>query len=173
MTSRIEVIDGNAGWALAEPLDRECYPPETMATVIWRDVAWAHADKRVVVHGEDGIVCHVGIYLRDATQDGAPVRIAGIGGVMTSPRVRRSGHAGNAMRMAAGAMREREIDFGLLFCEPHNVGFYEHLGWRIFPGEVYCEQPAGQMRFDMMHTMVLPLRLAPEGRVIDLCGLPW
>jgi hypothetical protein len=29
------------------------------------------------------------------------------------------------------------------------------------------------MRFDMMHTMVLPLRLAPEGRVIDLCGLPW
>jgi hypothetical protein len=25
----------------------------------------------------------------------------------------------------------------------------------------------------MMHTMVLPLRVAPEGRVIDLCGLPW
>ena len=173
MISRIEVVDGDAGWALAEPLDRECYPPEAMATVVWRDVTWAHADKRVVVHGESGIVCHVGIYFRDGTLDGASVRIAGIGGVMTSPRVRRTGHAGNAMRRASDVMREHEIDFGLLFCEPHNVPFYEHLGWRIFPGEVYCEQPSGHIRFDMMHAMVLPLRLSPEGRVIDLCGLPW
>jgi hypothetical protein len=29
------------------------------------------------------------------------------------------------------------------------------------------------MRFDLMRAMVLPLRLAPEGRIIDLCGLPW
>ena len=173
MISRIEVVDGDAGWALAEPLDRECYPPEAMATVVWRDVTWAHADKRVVVHGESGIVCHVGIYFRDGTLDGASVRIAGIDGVMTSPRVRRTGHAGNAMRRASDVMREHEIDFGLLFCESHNVPFYEHLGWRIFSGEVYCEQPSGHIRFDMMHAMVLPLRLSPEGRVIDLCGLPW
>jgi hypothetical protein len=171
LTRRIEVVDGDAGWALAEPLDRECYPPEMMASVIWRDVTWAHADKRVVVHGEGGIVCHVGIYLRDAILDGGLVRIAGIGGVMTSPRVRREGCAGSAMRRAADVMREQ--DFGLLFCESHNVGFYEHLGWRTFIGEVYCDQPSGRVRFDMMHTMVLPLALAPEGRAIDLCGLPW
>jgi len=173
LISRIEVVDGDAGWALAEPLDRECYPPETMATVIWRDVAWAHADKRVVVHGEDGIVCHVGIYLRDATQDGAPVRIAGIGGVMTSPRVRRSGHAGNAMRMAAGAMREREIDFGLLFCEPHNAPFYIGRGWKPFDGEIWCEQPAGRIRFEAIAPYVYHIKRAPPTGVIDLCGLPW
>ncbi len=173
MTSRIEVVDGEAGWALAEPLDRECYPPETMATVIWRDVTWAHADKRLVVHGESGIICHVGLYFRDATLDGGAVCIAGIGGVMTSPRARRAGHAGNALRRAADVMRGHDIDFGLLFCEPHNVALYKHLGWRIFPGEIYCEQPVGRIRFDMMPTMVLPLGFAPEGRVIDLCGLPW
>jgi GNAT superfamily N-acetyltransferase len=173
LTSRIEVVDGDAGWALAAPLDRECYPPEAMATVIWRDVTWAHAGKRVVVHGENGIVCHVGIYFREGTLDGAPVHIAGVGGVMTSPRVRRAGHAGNAMRRASDAMREQGIDFGLLFCESHNVVFYEHLGWKIFPGEVFCEQPTGRIRFDMMHTMVLPLRLTPAGAAIDLCGLPW
>jgi GNAT superfamily N-acetyltransferase len=173
LTSSIEIVDGDAGWALAEPLDRECYPPETMATVIWRDVVWAHADKRVVVHGEAGIVCHVGIYLRNATQDGAPTRIAGIGGVMTSPRARRAGHAGTAMQRASDVMREHDIDFGLLFCEPHNVPFYEHLGWRIFPGEIYCEQPTGRVRFDMMQAMVLPQRLSPAGHIIDLCGLPW
>jgi aminoglycoside 2'-N-acetyltransferase I len=173
LTNRIEVVDGDAGWALAEPLDRECYPPETMATVIWRDIVWTHADKRVLVHGEGGIVCHVGIYFRDATLDDTPVRIAGIGGVMTSPGVRRAGHAGSAMRCASDAMREHQSDFGLLFCEPHNVALYEQLGWRIFVGGVYCEQPTGRMRFDLMHAMVLPLRLTPAGRVIDLCGLPW
>ena len=173
MTSRIEVIDGNAGWALAEPLDRECYPPETMATVIWRDVVWSHADMRVVVHGEGGLVCHVGLYFREATLDGTSVRISGIGGVMTSPRVRRAGLASSAMQRASDVMREQGTDFGLLFCESHNVPFYEHLGWRIFPGDVFCEQPTSRIRFDMMHTMVLPLRLMPTGRVIDLCGLPW
>ncbi len=167
------MVDGDTGWALAEPLDRECYPPEAMAKVIWRDIVWAHADRRVVVHGEGEIVCHVGIYFREGTLDGAPVRIAGIGGVMTSPRVRRAGHAGNAMGLAVDVMREHEIDFGLLFCEPHNVPLYEHLGWRIFPGGVYCKQPSGCIHFDMMHTMVLPLRLSPEGGTIDLCGLPW
>lgn len=173
MTSRIEILDGDAGWTLAEPLDRECYPPETMATVIWRDIVWAHADKRVVVHGEAGLVCHVGIYFRDAVQDGTPVRIAGIGGVMTSPGARRAGHAGRAMHVAREVMRQQEIDFGLLFCEPHNMPFYEGLGWRIFAGAVYCEQPTGRIPFDMMHTMVLPVRVSPTGRTIDLCGLPW
>jgi hypothetical protein len=173
LTNRIEVVDGDEGWALAEPLDLEVYPPEVMANVVWRNITWAHADKRVVVHGQGGIVCHVGIYLRDGTHDGAPVRIAGIGGVMTSPPARRCGYAGNAMRLASKAMIEQGVDFGLLFCESHNVRFYEHLGWRTYSGEVYCEQPTGRMRFDLMHTMVLPLRLAPAGRVIDLCGLPW
>jgi aminoglycoside 2'-N-acetyltransferase I len=171
LTDRIEVVDGDAGWALAEPLDRECYPPEKLATVVWRDITWAHADRRVVVHGESGIMCHVGLYFRDATVDGEPVRIADIGGVMTSPRVRRAGYAGQAMQLAADVMREH--DFGLLFCEPHNVPFYQHIGWHIFAGEVYCEQPKGRIRFDIMHAMILPLRLSPTGRVIDLCGLPW
>ena len=144
-----------------------------MATVIWRDVIWADADKRVVVHGDNGIVCHVGLYFREATHDGETVRIAGIGGVMTSPLVRRAGHAGRAMHLAADVMRKLETDFGLLFCEPHNIGFYERLHWRVFSGEVYCEQPQGRTRFDMMHAMVLPLRISPAGRIIDLCGLPW
>ena len=40
-------------------------------------------------------------------------------------------------------------------------------------GDVYCEQPSGRVKFDMMHAMVLPLRCAPRSGVIDLCGLPW
>ncbi len=112
-----------------------------------------------------------GLFFRDGTHDGLPAKMCGIGGVMTSPTARRKGFAGAAMTRAAEAMEG--VDFGLLFCEKHNVAFYAGLGWKDFPGRVDCEQPSGRMSFDMMPTMVLPLAARPAGGVIDLCGLPW
>ena len=97
----------------------------------------------------------------------------GIGGVMTSSRARRQGCAGRAMRRAGEVMAQAGCDFGLLFCETQNVGFYERLGWQIFAGTVFCEQPGGRIKFEMMHTMILPLRRTPSTEAVDLCGLPW
>lgn len=173
MSISVEIHSGETGWPLAEVLDRECYPPEVMATIVWRDVTWAHADTRILVREADKIVCHVGLFFRDGKDGEAQRRIGGIGGVMTSPVVRRRGHAGRAMRLAADMMEYEGRDFGLLFCEPHNVAFYERLGWRVFDGDVFCEQLSGRVKFDMMHAMVLPLRCEPRTRFIDLCGLPW
>jgi aminoglycoside 2'-N-acetyltransferase I len=168
---RIEVVDGAQGWPVVEALDREVYPPEVMAKVIWRHVVWAWADKRVVVSDEGRIVGHVGLFFRDGRHDGRAARICGIGGVMTAPGSRKRGLASAAMRRAAQEMEG--ADFGLLFCEPHNVAFYAGLGWQVFPGEVHCVQPSGPMIFDMMPNMVLPLGAAPRDGKIDLCGLPW
>ena len=170
---RIEIMDGSEGWPIVQPLDLEVYPPEVMATVPWRDVIWAHADQRIVVLDEQGPRCHVGLFWRTGTLNGATVEIAGIGGVMTSQSVRRSGYAGSAMRMAEGMMRERKVDLGLLFCEPHNERFYGNLGWMLFDGDVWADQPKGRTRFDLMNAMYLPLRMPAAGGVIDLCGLPW
>jgi hypothetical protein len=170
---RIDVLDGEEGWPAVEPLDREVYPPEVMATVPWRHVTWAHANKRIVVSDELGIRCHVGVFWRSGMFDGRAVNMGGIGGVMTSEGVRRKGYAGAAMHEARRLMEERAIDFGLLFCEPHNERFYGNLGWHVFDGEVWTEQPGGRVRFDMMHALCLPLRDAPVRGVIDLCGLPW
>lgn len=168
---RIELLDGKDGWPIVEALDREVYPPEVMATVPWKHIVWAHADKRVAVWDGGRVVCHAGLFFRDGTHDGVPVRMCGIGGVMTSASVRQRGFAGAAMKHAAAAMDG--ADFGLLFCEQHNVKFYSGLGWRIFSGSVHCEQPSGPYVFDMMPNMVLPLRKAPRDGKIDLCGLPW
>jgi GNAT superfamily N-acetyltransferase len=170
---RIEVLDGDEGWPLTEPLDREVYPEEVMARVVWRDVTWEHAHRRVLVLDGAAAVCHVGVYFREATHEGAPVRVAGIGGVMTSPRSRGRGCASDAMRTAVSLMVEHGDDFGLLFCEPHNVAFYARLGWRPFGGDVFCEQPHGRVRFDVMGAMTLPVRKTVENGVIDLQGLPW
>jgi aminoglycoside 2'-N-acetyltransferase I len=173
MTLAVDIVDGHEGWPLAETIDRECYPPDVMATIIWRDVIWAHADRRIFVRLDGEAVCHVGLYFRGAKDGDREVAICGIGGVMTLERARRLGCASAAMKAAAKTMKDDGCDFGLLFCEPHNVAFYEGLGWAMFDGDTYCEQPEGRIKFDIMHAMVLPTASAPQSRLIDLCGLPW
>ena len=104
---RIDVEPGDAGWKRAEPLLREVWSPEVVATFPWRHVVWAHADKRILVADEQGIVvCHVGFFLREATWDARPVRIAGIGGVATRADCRGRGLAASAMQRAAEEMKE-------------------------------------------------------------------
>jgi aminoglycoside 2'-N-acetyltransferase I len=173
MTLAIDILDGKEGWPLAEALDGQCYPPEVMATIIWRDVTWAHADKRIFVRLGGEAVCHAGLYFRDAKDGDRKVFVCGVGGVMTLAAARKQGCAGAAMKAAAKIMKDEGCDFGLLFCEPNNVGFYEGVGWRIFDGAVQCEQPEGRVRFDMMHAMVLPVLSESRASLIDLCGLPW
>jgi aminoglycoside 2'-N-acetyltransferase I len=168
---RVEVLGGEEGFPLFEPLDCAVYTPQVMAAMIWKDVVWAQPDRRVFVHDGGRVVCHAGLFFREGTWNNAPARMCGIGGVMTAPDARRKGHASAAMRRAAEEMAD--VDFGLLFCEAHNVKLYAALGWRVFAGRVHCTQPRGAMVFDMMPNMVLPLARAPEDGDIDLRGLPW
>jgi aminoglycoside 2'-N-acetyltransferase I len=170
---RMDVVEGDAGWALAEALDAEVYPPEAMARIVWRDVVWAHADKRIIGNVENAVVCHVGIFLRDGTLNGQFVKIGGIGGVMTANHARKKGYAGEAMRLAGQFFESKDVDFALLFCEAHHEHFYERLGWRKFSGNVFAEQPEGRKCFDLMAGMLLPLRKMPVDGLIDLCGFPW
>jgi aminoglycoside 2'-N-acetyltransferase I len=171
---RIELVDGDGSWKYVEPLENLVYPPEVVAKLVWRDVQWAHADKRVLVWHGERLICHVGIYLRAGLHDGVPVSIAGIGGVQTHPDRRREGIAGRALGRASDFMRDDHAsDFGLLFCEPHNDGFYRHLGWEKFDGVVLAEQHAVSAPFTLMGTHVLKGRILPRSGTIDLCGLPW
>ena len=170
---QIEIVSGDEGWPLVESLEREVYPPEIMATAPWRNVVWSHADTRVLVRLDGRIVSHVGMYRREGTADGVSVRIGGIGGVMTSAAHRRSGCASAAMKSATHQLFEDRVDFCLLFCEQHNVKFYEGLGWSTFEGETYFEQPSGRMRLDIFGAMVLGRNNARQAHAIDLCGLPW
>jgi hypothetical protein len=171
---RTELVDGDGSWQHVEPLEDLVYPPELLETIVWRHVQWAHADKRVLVWDGDTLICHVGIYLRSGLHDGAPVRIAGIGGVQTHPGRRREGTAAAALARASVFMRdEYGFDFGLLFCEPHNDGFYQRVGWEKFGGIVLAEQQSKSSPFTLMGTHLLRGRILPRSGTIDLCGLPW
>jgi aminoglycoside 2'-N-acetyltransferase I len=151
------------------------WPADEVAAPSWGQVQWADADLRVLLETpSDGLVCHVGIYFRIATWNGRKLQIGGIGGVSTHPDCRRRGYATVAINAAVQTMKDREdIQFALLFCEPHNFAFYQSRGWHPFTGDIYCEQPAGRVRFDAMSPFVLDLKRGPRQGIIDLCGLPW
>jgi len=168
---RLEIAPGDTSWGLAAPLFQAVWPPEFVATSPWAEVVWAHAERRVLVRNErDEIVCHVGIYSRDAVWDGRAVRIGGIGGVITRQDSRRRGFAGGAIQAAIAEMND--VDFVLLFCEPHNFAFYRGLGWHPFAGAVVIEQPRGRVRFEALTPFVFDIRLAPRSGTIDLRGQP-
>jgi predicted acetyltransferase len=175
MSIEIEILSGDASWPTAAPLFNAVWPPEVVATLPWANVTFAHADLRVLVEDEtQGLVCHVGLYRREATWNDRKVRIGGIGGVLTHEGFRRRGLASVALNAAIQTLKdERATDFALLFCEPHNADFYRNRGWKPFSGEVFAEQPGGRVRFDVLMPMVFYLKRAPHEGVIDLCGLPW
>jgi aminoglycoside 2'-N-acetyltransferase I len=175
MSIEIEILGGDTAWPLAAPLFKAIWPPEVVAQLPWANTRFANAEFRVLVQDEtEGVVCHVGMYRRDATWNERKVRIGGIGGVLTHERFRRRGLASVALNAAIQTFKdERATDFALLCCEPHNAAFYASRGWKPFNGEVFAEQPGGRVRFDVMLPMVFYLKRAPHEGVIDLCGLPW
>lgn len=173
---RIDISPGDATWEAAEPLLNAVWPPHVRQTLVWKDVVWSHASRRVLIRDEASphdLLCHVGLFTRNGLWNDTPVTIGGIGGVATRPDRRKSGLATRAMKEAMACFASEGTDFAVLFCEPHNHAFYRGLGWHEFVGAVFCEQPQGQIRFNVMTTFVYDLRLAPRDGTIDLRGLPW
>jgi aminoglycoside 2'-N-acetyltransferase I len=175
MIKHIEIKAGNLGWSQAAPFLKAIWPPEVVAKLPWRDVVWANPDQRLLVFNDDHeIICHLAIVLRDATWDGRPVKIGGIGGVATRVDCRRQGVASTAMRKAVREIQETyKRDFGLLFCEPRHASLYKSLGWHAFKGAIFVIQPQGRVRFDATDPYVFDLKVSPRAGVVDLFGLPW
>jgi aminoglycoside 2'-N-acetyltransferase I len=175
MSIEIDVLNGDASWPMVKPLFDAVWPREAVEKLPWGHVKWANADLRVLIEDASGsIVCHAGIYFRTITWNDRKVQIGGIGGVATRPDCRRLGYASVALNAAIQTLRDQEaVRFAMLFCEPHNVAFYEKRGWHPFTGEVYAEQPGGKVRFEAMAPLIFDFVRAPKQGVIDLCGLPW
>jgi GNAT superfamily N-acetyltransferase len=175
MSIEIDVLNGNASWDRTEPLHEAVFGREIIEKLPWGHIEWAHADLRVLIDApKGGLACHVGITFRTVNWNGHDIHVGGIGGVMTREDCRRRGYASVALDAAIQTMRANEaVRFAMLFCEPHNVAFYQARGWHPFTGTVYCEQPEGRIRFDLMSPFVLDIRRAPRDGVIDLKGLPF
>ena len=175
MSIEIDILNGDAAWPIAQPLLSTVWGRDAAEKPSWSHVKWAHADLRVLIETpEDGLVCHVGIYFRTITWNGQKTHVGGIGGVCTREDRRGRGYATMAIDAAVHTMRANEaVRVAILFCEPHNVAFYEARKWRAFTGDIHCEQPEGRVRFTQLAPYVFDIIRAPTLGIIDLCGLPW
>ena len=173
---KIELLMGDAAWPQVKPLEETVYTPEYLKTWVGRDVKWAHADARALVKTDAGVlVSHAGAFVRKGEWDGLPVKLGGIGGVVTHPEYRRQGYARAAIKRALEWLHdEPKVAFALLFCEPHNVEYYAHQGWQTFAGTVVVRQPSGTGPFTLFRPMTLSVRqrAALTGK-LDLLGEPW
>jgi GNAT superfamily N-acetyltransferase len=152
------------------------YPPEVAAAWPGRTIEWAaHQWAGVGWDAEGAARCYVGVVLRDARWNDRAVRVGGVGGVKTHPEFRRRGLAGAAVRRALDLFHAQgDVDFGLLVCEPGLVRFYERLGWRPFPGDLFVTQRQATVPFTLNQAMTAPVRVQdPITGVIDLMGPPW
>ncbi|HEX8494568.1 MAG TPA: GNAT family N-acetyltransferase [Pyrinomonadaceae bacterium] len=123
----------------------------------------------------DGVpLSHTSLLKHEVSVKGQPVKVAGLGGVVTRPEAQGKGYAGRLVRHAAEFFkREWDVEAGLLFCLPRLVSYYESLGWQNIAGPVLIEQPSGR-RWSPVPTLILPChgRAWPTGEV-ELGSLPW
>lgn len=175
MSIEIDILNGDASWPFAEPLLDSVWPPEVLDKLPWGHIHFAHADLRVLIEAPSGgLACHVGIYFRSISWNGRKIHVGGIGGVCTREDCRGRGYSTLALEAAIHTLRANEtVRFAILFCEPHNSGFYEARNWHPFTGEIFAEQPEGRIRFDVLAPFVFDIARAPREGTIDLCGLPW
>ena len=138
------------------------------------DYKWAKPDWHVLVWVGDQVVSCLKVIERTGTVGGHPVKMAGVGDVVTPPPLRRRGYASAAVKAASAFICEKlDAEFGVLMCEEHLVHFYARYGWQRVPEPLQFDEPWGKVTSPEV-TMVLPCRGQewPDGP-IDLCGLPW
>ena len=149
----------------------------------WDDDVFATADLHLTFRAKDHhfllydagrLASHVGVLIHTVTADGQPLRVGGLGGVVTVPDCQRRGHAARLMaRAAAWFAGPSDVDAGLLFCLPKMLDYYQRLGWMRSGARVVIEQPSGPI-VSPLHVMLLPVRGGlDEFRHLDLGSPPW
>jgi aminoglycoside 2'-N-acetyltransferase I len=139
------------------------------------DEVYDETDYYVRAWDGDRWVSLVEIVDRTITVGGAPVRVAGIGGVSTRPEMRRRGFSAAALREAARFFLDNlNIPLGMLFCGESMIPFYQRLGWRLVRETFTYIWKRNEPPISEPYFMVLeaPGAVWPPGPV-DLNGPSW
>ncbi|HKO97502.1 MAG TPA: GNAT family N-acetyltransferase [Pyrinomonadaceae bacterium] len=137
-------------------------------------LTWRPKELHFVLFSDGKPLSHVGLLRHEVSVDGKPMKVAGLGGVVTVPEAQKQGIARRMMEHAMLFMKRAwEVEAGLLFCLPKMEAYYARLGWQTIDGPVLFDQPVGKVTSPLL-VMVYPLREKawPKGEV-DLQGLPW
>ena len=158
-------------------LSEAVFPPDVDAAWPGHNIEWAPAEwwVRIWTTSDPTLASCARVVLRDATHDGQPLVIGGIGGVKTHPDWRRRGLAERAVRRAFEFFHAQPVvAFALITCEPTLIPYYSRRRWREFHGSVLVTQRGLSAEFTFDRIMVHDVRSpAPTAGIIDLRGPPW
>ncbi len=135
---------------------------------------WRPKDLHIILDVDGEAASHVGLIEQTVKVAGKPIRVAGVGAVVTAGEMHGRGYAQKTMRYAERVMcEELNVEFGLLFCLDRLKPFYERQHWQPVQEPVEIDQPSGKM-ISPLNVLVLPCKgqTWPAGAV-DLCSLPW
>jgi GNAT superfamily N-acetyltransferase len=139
-----------------------------------RNYRWRPKDLHFILDVDGVPASHVGLIDHVVKVAEQPVRIGGIGAVVTAGDLHGRGYAQKTLRYAERFIcEELKVEFGLLFCLDRLKPFYERQGWQLVRETVEFDQPSGKM-VSPLNVMVLPCGKSvwPAGAT-DICSLPW
>jgi GNAT superfamily N-acetyltransferase len=141
----------------------DLFDDDRLRTRLWEDPRAIH-----FVRAEGNLlVSHAQVVIPQLAHGRGPLRIAGLGGVMTYPQFRGEGHGSAVMRRATDHIRsDPAIDLGMLFCDPKLIPFYEPCGWTKLSGGRVVVDRSGEPE-DVVMTVGDPAVLP------DVLRLPW
>lgn len=137
---------------------------------------WRPKARHVALRHEDGqLVASAGLVLAEVqVDDGEPIPVVGIGGVIVSQPYRGQGLGRRVITEVVARAATMGPDLALLFCHPDRAALYERHDFARVPPPVLVEQPDGRVEIPMV-TMWRPLRegsALPAGQVV-LRSLPF
>src|SRR5687768_8320735 len=135
---------------------------------------WRSKDRHFVLYETGAPLANASVLRHEMQLGDRPVVIGGLGGVITLPEARGRGLARRVVGRATEFFREDlGASFGLLFCLPRLVPFYESQGWTLVEAGVLIDQPGGKVP-SPVPVMVLPFEDEPwPAESVDLGSLPW
>ena len=157
-----------------DQLDHLAFSGESHDDPEFNSIAWADHDWMALGFVDETLVSQFCLLKREILVGGAPLLVAGIGGVATHPDWQRRGLASRLLRASEAFMRdELRVPFGLLICADQTQPLYARCGWQTVAHSLNFTQNERQRQLDTC-VMILPLANQPwPTGLIDLCGLPW
>jgi len=135
---------------------------------------WRPMEKHLFLYEDGRMVCHLGLLRHTVEVRGAPVPVAGFGGLLVRKECRRRGYAHAVIQRAESIARgEMGLSFVISFCRPGLRTLYEQMGWREILDPVWIEQGPGRISMPAVSIVrCLCSEKWPEGEVL-LCSYPW
>ena len=148
--------------------------PFGMAEVGLEWIQWLPEKWHMVAYKEQIAISHVGILKQTLLIGQQSLSLGGIAGVVTIPSSRGKGYAHQLLECSLNFMRDKlQVDFGLLFCLPRLVPFYEGLGWTQINNDFVFMQASGRVNTPLpVMTIQCKTLKWPSGK-IELGSYPW